>query len=483
MSDGANPKINEVGPKGPFTSLLWFSVLGFLQRATYLILLPIYLRYLSPSELGVLLLLMIASNIFVTVANLKLEAAMRTFYFDYADSSSSLQRYVSQIFSASLYLIAAFYLVMLFIGGPVYTVVFDHGDLRFYPLGAVALATVCVNLSLSAYFVYLRNCIKLAEFMKYQLFLIAGSISMQILLLTQLELGLRGVLVGALVPSMLALIFLIFRHPNLIVRRLDLSLLVPSLRYSMPLVAFSFLYLLESRLDRFVMEQNFDLEIVGIYVVFAAILGLSAILLNALDNAIRPFLFMALKNDSAEDVVTYHRLYLTVGLLSLSAVVFIGSNLGQFTSNDAYLSVRGLFTFGATAFLPAIFTRYYALLFVFHKRSVSLTVWMLIRTALMYWLLSWWIPLYEIKGALLAIFISQLVNAFVFRIQSRRFGAGNVPLANALVQSAVFLGTLWLMNGLLAEFSIGAYGAIQLIVLAGFLIFFNRDLVAKFNRT
>ena len=78
---------------GPLRPLFWFSFLSFLQHATLLILLPLYLNYMSPDEVAILFLVTLTARFAGAFANLKLDAAMRTFFFDFVCRRSPCMRF------------------------------------------------------------------------------------------------------------------------------------------------------------------------------------------------------------------------------------------------------------------------------------------------------------------------------------------------------------------------------------------------------
>lgn len=457
--------------------LLWFTALAFLQKSSFLILLPLYLNVLEPASLGALGLITVTAGILAVVANLGLDAAMRTFYFDYADDEARLQRYLAQLFSASLFLIAAFFVILLLIGPPLFDRLFDHDELVFYPYGVLAFAAVCINLALSPYLIYLRNRQLLTEFAVLQLIAIIGNVGAQLVFVGLLGWGVAGALSGSLLAAILTLGYVLVTQPRLISARLDPHVLKPSLRFSLPLVAFSFLYLLESRLDRYFIEQYFSMDVVGAYVVLITLLGALGFFLNTLDNAIRPLLFTNLQQATAakNDLEDLQRLYVLLSLLVLSVVVLLGSSLGLVAAEPLYLGIRDWFPLGATALLPMIYARYCAMHYVFHKRSAALTFWALARTLLMLALLWALVPTFGIGGALLSLLISQMVNAVTLHIQLHRFeGAGISPTSSA-VQCGIFAACLWLPTLFLPDNAYGVYGMTQLIFATCVLLAMSRE--------
>lgn len=454
-----------------------FSILGTVQRGLNVLLLPLYVRHVPPADYGVLAAVTIAAALVAVVSNLRLDAAMRTFYFDHCDHPEELEVYLRQVFSASIYFSAIVYLAMLLAGTGIFRIVFVHADVQFLPAGAIALATASVNACLSSYFVYLRNSHALRELIRWQLLIVLGTVFLQFVLVMGLKLGMYGVLWGSLLPTILAALLLCATRPELLSARLDLRYLTPSVRYSLPLVGLGFLYVLGTRLDRLVLERHVDLETLGAYAILAALFGLLNIALNAVDNAIRPYLYRDLRSGGPKataSIVSYQTLYSLGGLLALSIAVFLGTSLHFVTDNAAYLSIRSWLVPAATAFVPVIFTRYCTLFYDFHKRSVALSMGIFARFGALYLLLILLVPPFAIGGALGAIFGSEVVTALVFWLVSRRLFAIRISLQALGTQLILFLGTIWLLGPVFRIGSTAAFGALQLFAVAALLLAANR---------
>ena len=85
-----------------------------------------------------------------------------------------------------------------------------------------------------------------------------------------------------------------------------------------------------------------SLDDVGVYAILMTIIGVSGILVTALDNVVRPFLYRAIKEGGDYKTSTtalFKDLYVFIGLLSLSGLIFLGSNIQIFTDNPDFLII------------------------------------------------------------------------------------------------------------------------------------------------
>jgi O-antigen/teichoic acid export membrane protein len=264
----------------------------------------------------------------------------------------------------------------------------------------------------------------------------------------------------------------------LITWRLDWHRLIPSLRYSLPLVALGFAYSLGTRIDRIVLERYFDLESLGAYAVLAGILALLTVVLDTLDSTIRPYLYPEMRSRGLSahgSMGTHQNLYLFAGLLALSFAVSLGSNLHLVTTNPAYLSIREWLPLGATALTPVIAARWYALHYDFHKRSSALAFAVLARLVVLSVLLILLVPRAGIGGALVAILAAEVTNACVLGWTASRLFSMSVPVRPVLPIVAAFLGAIWLPWYAMGAVSTPGFGALQLVLTAALLAAASRE--------
>ncbi|HSG64622.1 MAG TPA: oligosaccharide flippase family protein, partial [Gammaproteobacteria bacterium] len=313
-------------------ALLTHAALSFSQQGINLLMLPLYLHYVPAEEIGVMAAVMAAAALVGVVANLKLDSAMRAFYFDHHEDSEATTSLLRQVFSASIITASLVYLVLLPLGGPIFALVFAHDTVTYFPAGALAVGTAALNACLATYFVYLRNRLLLAELARWQMGILAATACLQATLLIGFDLGVNGILWGALCPVAMALLLLVIIRPGLLSARLDAKMVGPCLRFSLPLVGLGVIYALGTRFDRLLLERHVALAELGAYAVLMSLFALVRIVLTILDDACRPYLYPALKaGDLAHE--RFQRLYFLVGLAAVSTVVFAGAYLNLLTED------------------------------------------------------------------------------------------------------------------------------------------------------
>lgn len=472
--------------KNTLSSIFWFSILGFLRPAINIFLLPLYLLRLTPEDYGVLTMVGVITGMISIVVNLRLDTAVRTFYFDFNQNDQLLWRYLSQIFSMVLGLGIFVFIVFQVVGSSLYQFLFDSEEILFHPYGELALATTLINACNTIYFIYLKNKVMLKTFFAYSICSVLMTVGLQAFFILQLDMTILGVLWGSFIPSAVVFLTILISNTKLFTLNIEWKAIKPSILFGLPLVPFSFLYVFENQLDKMMLERYLSLGQVGIYGVLMSFVGLSKLLLSALDNGIRPFLYQSLKNDNEETsaaVELYNSIYIFTGLITLSGIIMVGSNLHFLTDSPKYLEIRTYVIWACVATIPLFLLRFLNLILVFYKKSGELTKTAFIKTAFMVILMFLLIPRYGIYGAIASISISQLINFFLFKRVVKGTVAPPIYYFNPLARINFFLIVLVSCYFLVYPINIGLFGLCQFVILTGILIVLDGKKILRLSKT
>lgn len=423
--------------KNPLISTLIFTTLSFIPTAAGVLLLPLYLNELHAEEYAILSLAGIFAGLVVMLSNFKLDAAMRTFYFDYKENSPELLTYLRQIFTASLLISLGFYFLLLLVGPFLFQLIFKSKELLFYPYGFYSLTAATLAMVKAPYMIFLKNQVKLKEFALYQLGEFSLVVILQAYFILQLGWGLEGAFLGLLFAQLIACgVFLLLQY-RLFTLPLQKAYLRPSLKYSLLLLPFVCMNGIMLRGDRILFERFSELGEVGKYALLMTILGLSRLIFNALDNAIRPFLFRLFKEgvlQNKRNIQSLLSFYISIACLFLSGILFGGDFLHLFTDKSSYLEIVPYFAWGVLALLPGILTRIYNLQLVFVKKSNLISSYSVISFLSLIGGFIIWVPIYGLAGALAAIGLSNFISMLLFGLLARKhFSMGKTIFKGARI--------------------------------------------------
>lgn len=437
--------------KNPLISTFIFAALSFIPAAAGIFLLPLYLNKLSISEYAILNLAGVFAGLVVMVSNLKLDAAMRTFYFDYEEEGPELKMYVRQLFSASLFILGGFYLIFLMTGPLLFRFIFKSEELLFYPHGCYALSAAMLAMAKAPYMIYLKNQVRLKEFAAYQLGEFSLIVILQAVFILILGWGLEGAFLGLLYAQLIVFgVFMVLQY-RLLTGRLKKAYLLPSLKFAILLLPFVCMNGFILKGDRILFERFSSLDEVGKYALLMTILGLSRLIFNALDNAIRPFLFVLFKQGVANHKASISSLlsfYVSISCIFLSSILFAGNYLSLFTQNESYLEIIPYLGWGVLVLIPSILSRIFNLQLVFVKKSNLISGYSFISFSCLILGFYFWVPIYGIMGALGAVGISNLINWVLFGwLAHTHFstkGAIYSSIKIVLVTTLIFVASIFL---------------------------------------
>lgn len=434
--------LNIFKSENAFRTIFCFSLVGFLRPAIGVFLIPLYLACISPEEYGLLSLVLVFSSIIGVFAGLKLNAAFQTFYFYYNDDKQVLWNYFSQIFTVNFILGLVWFAIFMAIGPYLFKISFASVEVLFFPYGAIAIANVLIGQAVTVYYTYLKNGVHIKEFVVLSILSTLAVVCFQAFFILQLNWGIKGILLGALLSSLGQFIYITCRYPRIYTLNIQWKTLKKSILYSLPLILFSFLFTFEKHLDKLIIERCLNLEQVGLYALLMTVIGLPTILLNAMDNAFRPYLFEALKrddNNTRKEVHRYFIIYQIIGLLVLVGILIVGSHFYLITDNLKYRSISQFFPLGVIVSAPFLMVRFIAMLFLYYQKTGMLAALTFVKFSIMFTLMLFLIPKLGINGALIAIGISNVINLILFAFLIEKYRSKLINYLPILLRLFLFL--------------------------------------------
>jgi O-antigen/teichoic acid export membrane protein len=239
-----------------------YAVAIFATRALSFVLLPLYTRYLTPADYGVLELLDLTLNLIIVFAGARIGQAL--FYFYFAEPDDVIRaRHLSTNLLGSMLLGAVALVVCWFLASPLSSFVF--GTAAYAPylrMTAVAMGLI-IPMETGLCCVRAFN-----EPAKYALvavarILVAGVLN--VILLSRYHLGVASMLWSSIASLTLANLYLVGYVYRRVPVRFDTRLFSLQARYTMPLTFASFGDFLLNYGDRYFLRQVVSLSDIGIY--------------------------------------------------------------------------------------------------------------------------------------------------------------------------------------------------------------------------
>jgi O-antigen/teichoic acid export membrane protein len=370
---------------------------------------------------------------------LKLESAYRVFFFEQHDK----KKYLGILFTSILMSSTLISLVTILFGDLLFKKVFG-ADVKFFPYGLLAVINIFIGSINILYAIDCQNREKRKAYVWYALAASFLSISIQYLGIIVFKHGILSFFVAALITGVVQFGYILSTGKFTIIK-IERSIINESLRYSLPLIPFLFLLTAEQQIDRFFLKKYHSLELLGIYALLLTASGFFSVLINSLDNALRPRLFQSLKmNDPVYNVKQYQKIYVSIALVAVAGVVLLSYVLPHWIGNLKYLPLLKSIPLFAMSLIPLVYVRYYAVLFSYKKDSKNLITIGLIKLIVLILVFRALVPAYGIDGVLLSLFIANLLNASLFFMLVKYKHKLVVPLTTDLAVSTGITALLFI---------------------------------------
>ena len=324
---------------------------GLVSRILAVLLLPLYTRYLSPSDYGKIETLVAATTVLTIVLRAGISSAFFRFYFDSVDPARRRTILRTSFWftmaSASVGLVAG-----LTLAGPIAEALFgDASDANLVRAAAVGLWAQMSYEQLTALF---RVEERSVAFVCASLANILVTVGATVLLVVVLDRGPLGVLVGNFTGTLAVYLVLLGLRRNQLGLQFDRQLLRQMNRFGLPLVPSALFLWVTSFSDRFFLVKLADTAEVGLYSVGVRIASAMVLLLAAFRAAWPAFAYSIQDEGEAKRTYAFVLTYLTyitswvalaLGLLSPWLVEWLATSAFAESSR-----VVGPLAFAAVAF-------------------------------------------------------------------------------------------------------------------------------------
>ncbi len=299
-----------------FSGSFVYGVGKFLPKLAGFFLIPLYTRFLSPAEYGIVAIASAISGILSKIFGMGLRGAVTRNYFDYVDDPQETREYLGTVFLFFLSVTVPFVTLLNIFGKPVFNNLFSNTP--FYPYIAlslwVALFTASGSIIMSLY--RAREQAHIYVTIRVSKFLV--STGLIILFVTGLRQGAFGKIFGSFLGGLL----FFFLSAFLTLRESSITISAPKLKnalsFGLPLVPHMLSGWVMSSADRFLLERMTSLSDLGLYNLGYQIGMAMSLVVSSINYAWQPIFYdTADNNENAKQV--FSRLF-TVYLVFVSFI-------------------------------------------------------------------------------------------------------------------------------------------------------------------
>ncbi len=321
-------------------------------QALNFLLLPLYVKYLSKADYGVLALLASVEATVKLFFRWGVDGAFMRFWYDCTDARER-QRLASTLF---LFLLAANGVLLLIslVAAPFLSTSLLQSEGYTLALQLVLLNTFAIGFTFIPFHV-LRIQGRAREFSGLTLARSASTLVLRLVLVVGAGLGVMGVVVADVIVTAVLLVVMLRWFIPLLRPMFAKEMLRKSLAFGLPRVPHGFALQMMSVGDRFVMTRYLPVQDIGVYSIGVSFGLIEKIVLGAFEYAWAPFYYATAREPDAKRVFSTVTTYgiavlalMTAGLSAMAADLLALATHGQYVAAAGVLTwtAIGVFFYG-----------------------------------------------------------------------------------------------------------------------------------------
>jgi O-antigen/teichoic acid export membrane protein len=375
------------------------------SRMVGFVMIPVYTRFLTPADYGVLELVSLTIDIVGMFAALGIHSAITRFYFDYKDQDDRNEVITTALIS-TLILASIPTAILIYRADLLSNLVFGAGQYSYY--FQLLLLANFLDMVVMVPMTVLTIREKSKTYVGFALLRLALSLSLNIYFVIVLELGVVGILYSSLISISVSTVLLTIVVMRRFRFRFSLAKAIKMLKFGLPLVIAALGTFVLNFADRYFLEHFGTLRMVGLYAVgYKFALGLSELLHRPFILMWNVFMFKIADRDDAKEM------YARVMTYNSFVVIFLALGMAVLIKDVLRVIVAPDFT-EAHKIVPLILAGFYFYYMMpildvgimltkkTHLRAINVIVAALVNLALNYFLIS----RFDMMGAAGATFLS-----------------------------------------------------------------------------
>jgi O-antigen/teichoic acid export membrane protein len=448
---------------------------SMLQKAAAFLLIPLYTRYLTPSDYGIIGLAQSIQGVFSLLIGLGLYSAVARLYFDFRDEPSLLKSFISSNF-LFISLFALISTIIFTKWGKVLWDQFSGGQVSFSPYIQLALLLAFSDVIFLIPVTLYRAAQRATAFVTAHVSVFLFGIAIIIFLVVIKRMGAEGMLIGDLIANLLVasiLVFLLLRE--YFTPHFHWKYVRSSLKFSMPLVPHTIASWALIAIDRILLESGgISLDQIGLYNLGYQLGMIMSILVYSINQAWSPYYYDLMKRMENPESKIRHMILFYVAIMGGICLVGIlfSREFVHLIAPDRY---QGAEIFVSPILFGHLLLGFYYLASVplfYFKRTSVIPIITLVGAVTNILLNLWWIPTSGAIGSAWATAISYGITFGLALIMSFRYQRIELPFTKlSLMIGLVFAAVIWttIVNGAqgFSELKLVYY-----LVKAGFLVAF-----------
>lgn len=334
---------------------------SIITKGMSIFIIPIYTRFLSVSEFGVMDLFSVISSIVNIVITLEISQAV-AMYYQSAKNNHEKTQYVSTAFLFTLFIYMLYLFISLIFSKKFAIILFDdilYKDVFIY-------ASISISTSGIFYFTYnqLKWQIQPKNSMIVSVLNVAITALVAIYLLIYLDLKVHSIFIGQIFGNIISSALAIYFTKNTYMLIFNYQKLKEMIKFSFPLVFSGIVAFIGIYADRIAIKDLLGLQELGIYGVAYRFASISSLVMIGFQNSLMPLIYKNYKKtQTSAEISQIFNIFVFFALVILAAsIVFSKDILMIFTTKEFFdgenlipILVLSIFFSNMYIFAPGLF--------------------------------------------------------------------------------------------------------------------------------
>lgn len=460
-----------------------YSLSSILLRASSIILLPIFSKYLTKTDYGILNTTQSIVSLITIIAGLGLNSAVTRFIYNNAEKKSlSHDTLISSVLLTSV--ISNIIIIGFFLAGGKYLLSFFLNEISFYPYMFFFLASIPFTTVLNVARTFYRATHNGKKVFLIDTIFFSIVIVLNLFFIVILKTDVLGLILSNLIVSVGFAIYIYINFFYKLRWNLDKNLIYECLKYSIPLVPYSVIGMFFETSDRLFLNSFSGAEITGIYYFAITYTTVFSTIKESLITAITPWVFENINSKSSVEIENLlSNVFIGSGIIALSMTFFSKEVLYILSSNPEFIEAYKYIPFTIMSLFILFLGQLYNIKTYYYKKYIKYlsisTILGFITNLALCWIL---IPKYGVYGALISRLISFSVFTIVVIVLSRLEREKN-DIYNLRIFIFTVLGLFTLSMVSLTELNIFTGIIIKLLIVLILFIIYLVILNKSYNIT
>jgi len=424
-----------------------YTMSSLLLKSAGFLLLPIYTRFLTPTDYGITNLASSFTQVATYVIAFSLYSALVRFYTDYSVDRETLKRFYGSIISFIGLMCITSFILMIVLRDLINRWFFDN--LTFYPIILVTFVMVVFITLHSTHESILQGMQQGKKLTAINIIFFVLQVLLNLLLIGFFRLGALGVLLSTMILNIAYFFFMIYdlKKNNLVTFCFDKEILKEALTYSIPIMPHNLSTSVAGLASRVFINNSGSLYSVGLYSIAMQFGLLIDLVQSSVNKAFAPWFYDVMNKGEHEKhpeikdlshilLTLYSILYMLIGLFSQEAIFIM--------TNENYLMAWTVVPILVIAFsIKSIYYFYINLMFYYKEATKKIFISTLIGSFMDIFLSFILIPYYGMYGAAVAFLIAKAIIVIIVLVFSRKYNTVGYKIGNMLkvvLTSLIFMG-------------------------------------------